>query len=97
MAIVLTAVAIVSKVVGCSLGAIRKGERTALIVGAGMIPRGEVGIVVAMIGLNMGTIGPDIYSVIVLVSIATTLYAPFLIRTVIKAEAKKARPRYGDS
>jgi len=97
MAIALTAVAIVSKVVGCSLGAIRKGERTALIVGAGMIPRGEVGIVVAMIGLNMGTIGPNIYSVIVLVSIATTLYAPFLIRTVIKAEAKKARPRYGDS
>ncbi len=90
-AIVLTIVAILSKLIGCSLGAIRRGERTALIVGAGMVPRGEVGIVVAMIGLNMGTIGADIYSVIVLVSIATTIYAPFLIKTVIKAESRKDR------
>jgi Kef-type K+ transport system membrane component KefB len=62
-----------------------------MIVGAGMVPRGEVGIVVAMIGLNMGTIGQATYTVIVLVSIVTTLYAPFLIRTVIKAESKKKR------
>jgi Kef-type K+ transport system membrane component KefB len=47
-----------------------------------------VGIVVAMIGLNMGTIHQSAYSVIVLMSIATTLYTPFLIRTIIKAEAK---------
>jgi len=89
LAIALTVVAILSKLIGCSLGAIRRGERTALIVGAGMVPRGEVGIVVAMIGLNMGTIGVDIYSVIVLVSIATTIYAPFLIKTVIRAESRK--------
>lgn len=93
VAIVITVVAILGKLLGCSLGAASKGERTALIVGAGMIPRGEVGIVVAMIGLNMETIGLDTYSIIVLVSIATTLYAPFLIRTVIKAESKKAERR----
>jgi Kef-type K+ transport system membrane component KefB len=91
VAIVLTIVAILTKLVGCGLGAATRGERTALIVGAGMVPRGEVGIVVAMIGLNMGTIGLDTYSVIVLVSIATTLYAPFLIRTIIKAESKDGR------
>jgi Kef-type K+ transport system membrane component KefB len=91
LAIALTVVAIISKLIGCSLGAIRRGERTALIVGAGMVPRGEVGIVVAMIGLNMATISPTTYSVIVLVSIATTIYAPFLIKTVIKAESKKSR------
>jgi Kef-type K+ transport system membrane component KefB len=56
-----------------------------------MIPRGEVGIVVAMIGLNMGTIGQATYTVIVLVSIVTTLYAPFLIKTVVKAESKNKR------
>ena len=91
LAIVLTVVAIISKLIGCSLGAISRGERTALIVGAGMVPRGEVGIVVAMIGLNMGTISDATYSVIVLVSIATTIYAPFLIKTVIRAESKKDR------
>jgi hypothetical protein len=42
-----------------------------------------------MIGLNMGTIELDTYSVIVLVSIATTLYAPFLIKTIVRAESKK--------
>jgi Kef-type K+ transport system membrane component KefB len=62
-----------------------------MIVGAGMVPRGEVGIVIAMIGLSMGTIGLSTYSIIILVSIATTLYTPFLIKTVVKAEAKNKR------
>ncbi|MGB2825581.1 MAG: cation:proton antiporter [Thermoplasmata archaeon] len=91
LAIVLTVVAILSKLGPCALGAATRGEKTALIVGAGMVPRGEVGIVVAMIGYGMGTISSETYSVIVLVSIATTLYAPFLIRTIIKAETKKER------
>ena len=91
LAIVITVVAILGKLIGCSVGAATRGERTAMIVGAGMVPRGEVGIVVAMIGLGAGTISQSTYSVIVLVSIATTLYAPFLIRTVIKAESKNTR------
>jgi len=91
LAIVLTVVAILTKLGPCALGASTRGEKTALIVGAGMVPRGEVGIVVAMIGFGMGTISSETYSVIVLVSIATTLYAPFLIRTIIKAETKKER------
>jgi len=90
-AIILTVVAILTKLVGCSIGAVTRGERTAMIVGAGMVPRGEVGIVIAMIGLNMGTIGLSTYSIIILVSIATTLYTPFLIKTVVKAEAKNKR------
>ncbi len=87
-AIVITVIAILGKLIGCSLGAASRGERTAMIVGAGMVPRGEVGIVVAMIGLGMGVITPEIYSVIVLVSIVTTLYAPFLIRTVVRSETR---------
>jgi Kef-type K+ transport system membrane component KefB len=88
-AILITVIAILGKLIGCSLGAITKGERSALIIGAGMVPRGEVGIVVAMIGYNMGTIALSTYSIIVLMSVATTLYAPFLIKSVIKAESKK--------
>ena len=92
-AIVITIIAILGKLIGCSLGAAHKGERSALIIGAGMVPRGEVGIVVAMIGLSMGTIDLSVYSVIILMSVATTIYAPFLIRTVIKAESKKSSSR----
>ncbi len=91
IAIVISVVAILGKLIGCSVGACLRGERTAMIVGAGMIPRGEVGIVVAMIGLGMETISQSTYSVIVLVSIVTTLYAPFLLKTVIKAEEKNRR------
>jgi Kef-type K+ transport system membrane component KefB len=91
LAIVLTVVAILTKLAGCAAGAITRGEKTALIVGAGMVPRGEVGIVIGMIGFNMGTIGSETYSIIILVSIATTLYAPFLIRTIINAESKKEK------
>jgi Kef-type K+ transport system membrane component KefB len=87
-AIVITVIAILGKLIGCSLGAIKKGEKSALIIGAGMVPRGEVGIVVAMMGLTMATISLNTYSIIILVSLATTLYAPFLIKTVIKAESK---------
>lgn len=99
-AIIITIVAILGKLIGCSLGAISKGEKSALIIGAGMVPRGEVGIVVAMIGLTMNTIDPSVYSIIILVSVATTIYAPFLIKTVIRAENKKSyvptwsTPRY---
>jgi Kef-type K+ transport system membrane component KefB len=93
-AIVITIVAILGKLIGCSLGAITKGERTAMIIGAGMVPRGEVGIVVAMIGYNMGTIALNTYSIIILVSVATTLYAPFLIKTVIRAESKKGPDKW---
>lgn len=85
--ILISAVAIVSKLLGGYLGAIKMGRQPALIVGAGLVPRGEVGIIVAAIGLSLGTIDPNIYSIIVLVSIITTMYAPPLIKT---AYGKKA-------
>ena len=55
------------------------GGRT-LRVGVGMVPRGEVGMVVAQIGLSMGVIGTNIYGIIVFMSVATTLIAPPLLK-----------------
>lgn len=68
--------AMASKIVGCGLGALRLGARDALRVGVGMMPRGEVGMVVAQIGLGFGVMNPTAYGVIVVMSIATTLIAP---------------------
>src|SRR6185295_12509392 len=48
--------AIVSKFIGCGLGAIKLGKADAMRIGVGMIPRGEVGMVVAQIGLGFGII-----------------------------------------
>lgn len=73
--------AVVGKVAAGIIGARSLGRREALIVGVGMTPRGEVGVIVATIGLSTGTIGPSLYSVIVAVSVATTLLAaPLLSR-----------------
>jgi Kef-type K+ transport system membrane component KefB len=45
-----------------------------------MIPRGEVGMVVAQIGLNMGVIEKPVYAVVVFMAIATTLVAPPMLK-----------------
>ena len=77
---VLLAAAVLSKFVACGAGALRMGRTDAIRVGVGMVPRGEVGMVVAQIGLNLGAIGHSIYGTIVFLSVATTLIAPPLLK-----------------
>jgi Kef-type K+ transport system membrane component KefB len=72
--------AVISKFLGCGGAALRLGRADAIRVGVGMVPRGEVGMVVAQIGLGMGAMAPAIYGVVVLMSIATTLIAPPLLK-----------------
>ena len=74
------AAAVFSKFAGCGLGAIRLGRADALRVGVGMIPRGEVGMVVAQIGLSMGVMAQSVYGIVVFMSVATTLVAPPLLK-----------------
>lgn len=79
-ALAVTALAIVGKVVGCGLPSLRLGARSAAIVGAGMVPRGEVGLIVASLGLSLGAIGDQIFSMVVIMSILTTIVAPPALR-----------------
>ena len=69
-----------SKFIGCGLGALSLGKADALRIGVGMIPRGEVGMVVAQIGLGFGIITQNVYGVVVFMSVATTLAAPPLLK-----------------
>ena len=80
LALAVLAVAILSKFVGCAAGAWRLGWADARRVGVGMIPRGEVGMVVAQLGLSLGVIEQNIYAVVVFMSLATTLAAPPLLK-----------------
>ncbi|MCL4850016.1 MAG: cation:proton antiporter [Bryobacteraceae bacterium] len=79
LALVILAAAIVSKLVGCGLGALSLGWPNAIRVGVGMIPRGEVGMVVAQIGLGLGVIPKPVYGVVVFMAILTTMLAPPLL------------------
>jgi Kef-type K+ transport system membrane component KefB len=80
LAAIIVVAAVASKFLACSLGAVRMGKTNAMRVGVGMVPRGEVGMVVAQIGLNMGAMAAHVYGIIVFMSVATTLIAPPLIK-----------------
>src|SRR5436305_7836686 len=79
LAIVILVAAVLSKFIGCGLGALGLGKADALRIGVGMIPRGEVGMVVAQIGLSFGIMSQSVYGVVIFMSVATTLLAPPLI------------------
>jgi Kef-type K+ transport system membrane component KefB len=83
--------AIVSKLIGCGAGAWRLGLRDATKIGFGMVPRGEVGMVVAQLGLGIGAISQTVYGVVVFTALATTLVAPALL-----AFAYRSTPVAGD-
>lgn len=74
------AIAVFSKLIACGLGAWRLGREDMLRVGVGMIPRGEVGMVVAQIGLTLGVVEQSVYAIVVFMAIVTTLIAPPLLK-----------------
>jgi len=80
LATMVTLLAILGKLVGCGLGAYRLGWRGAVQVGVGMVPRGEVGLIVALIGLNLGTISSGLYAVVIVMSMVTTLLTPPVLK-----------------
>jgi Kef-type K+ transport system membrane component KefB len=84
LALLIVLVAVLSKFLGCELGSLGLGRRDAARVGIGMIPRGEIGMVVAQIGLSLGVVGQRIYDAVVFMSIATTLIAPPLLKVAYK-------------
>lgn len=73
---VILVAAILAKLAGCGIGALRLGWSDAVRVGLGMAPRGEVGMVVAQIGLGLGVISSAIYAVVVFMAVLTTVFAP---------------------
>jgi Kef-type K+ transport system membrane component KefB len=85
-AIVISALAIVSKIVGCGLPVLRQGRGAALQVGVGMTPRGEVGLIVSLVGLQMKMISDATYAVVVFMTGVTILIAPPLLRIVFHKE-----------
>ena len=86
LALIILAAAILSKLVGCGLGAISLGGREMFRIGCGMVPRGEVGMVVAQLGLSMAVIEKPVYSVVVFMAVATTIVAPALLNLAYSGE-----------
>jgi Kef-type K+ transport system membrane component KefB len=82
---------VVAKFAGCGAAALGLGIADAKRVGAGMVPRGEVGMVVAQIGLSVGAVTQNIYGVVVFMAVATTLVAPPLLNVFYRDLVKPGR------
>ena len=72
------------------------GRRDATFVGVGMVPRGEVGIIVAGIGNATGTIDAELFAVIVGMSVLTTLLVPPVLRR-LASRPERSPPRLSRS
>ncbi|HZU32447.1 MAG TPA: cation:proton antiporter [Candidatus Angelobacter sp.] len=81
-AVVISLLAIISKLVGCGLPVLYSGWKQALKVGVGMVPRGEVGLIVALVGLQMNIVSESAYALVVFMTGITTLVAPPIMKIV---------------
>ena len=102
--VVITVLAIVTKFVGSGLPALGVGFNRlgALRIAIGMVPRGEVALVIAGIGLARGAIEQDIFGVAILMTLVTTLLAPLFLGPAFdrpgsgrRASKKAGNPRDG--
>jgi Kef-type K+ transport system membrane component KefB len=91
-----TAIAVGTKFIGAFLGAIRLGRAEATLIGWGMVPRGEVGIVVAGLGLQIGAIEGQLYTVVVAMAVLTTLIVPPFLPALVRRAGGGADPGEGD-
>jgi Kef-type K+ transport system membrane component KefB len=80
LAIIVTFFAVITKFIGCGIGSYGIGWRRSAQIGVGMVPRGEVGIVVAQIGLSLGVISSPFFAAVLFMAIATTLIAPPFVK-----------------
>ncbi len=81
-ALLVTATAFAGKIIsGLAAGKVRKA-----VVGWGMVPRGEVGLIFASMGLSLSVISKDMFSIIVIMVILTTLFTPPILTLLLKKE-----------
>ena len=88
---VVIAIAIATKLFGCGLPAILflKNKAAGMRVGIGMISRGEVGLIVAGVGLSSGVLTGDVYTTIVLMVAVTTIITPIWLKMDYRREITK--------
>jgi Kef-type K+ transport system membrane component KefB len=84
-ALIITAIAIIGKVASGLVA----GRANKLLVGFGMVPRGEVGLIFATIGKELNVISDELFSIIVTMVILTTLLTPLILSFILKKQEGK--------
>jgi Kef-type K+ transport system membrane component KefB len=85
--LIFSALAVVSKLIGCWAGALSMGAswRGGLLMGAGMVPRGEVGLIIALIGKQQNLLDETGFTISAVMALLTTFVAPLLIKPMATA------------
>jgi Kef-type K+ transport system membrane component KefB len=88
-ALIISFLAVVSKLIGCGSPMIRHGWLQVLQVGTGMMPRGEVALIVALVGLQSRIVTQSTYAIVVFMTAVTTVLAPPLLRVLFREEIRQ--------
>ena len=85
---IIIAIAVVTKLVGCGLPALifLKNKGRAMKVGIGMVSRGEVGLIVAGVGVSSGALSADIYTTVIIMVALTTIITPVWLKIAYRKE-----------
>ena len=90
------AIAIITKLVGCGLPAMifLKEKSKAMRVGIGMVSRGEVGLIVAGVGVSSGALSTDVYTTVIIMVALTTIITPIWLKVAFKKDVLESRKSY---
>ncbi len=88
-----TALAIVAKIAGCALPALTLGFnlKGAIRIGTGMVPRGEVALIIAGIGITAGILSEQLFGVVIMMTLLTTLIGPPLLNATLGMKGRGTR------
>jgi len=88
--LLLTVVAVISKLLGCGIPAsiLLRNYRRGFRVGVGMISRGEVGLIIAGIGITSGILSQSLYNAIIVMVVSTTIMTPILLKWLYTEQGK---------
>lgn len=91
-AVLLVLVAVLTKIIGCGLGALacKYNKREALQIGVGMVSRGEVALIVAAKGNQVGLMSSNLFGPIVIMVVITTIVAPVLLKLAFRMKKEQA-------
>ncbi|MBV8049774.1 MAG: cation:proton antiporter [Acidobacteriaceae bacterium] len=90
---VVSLLAIISKIIGCGLPLWNEGRQNVVRVGVGMVPRGEVALIVALVGLQSGIVLQSTYAIVVFMTAVTTLIAPPWLRYLFRNDMPQQSER----
>lgn len=83
--VIVTVLAVLGKMIGSGLGAWSLGRKPAILIATGMVPRGEVGIIVASLGQEAGIFTGATYAIIIAMSLLTSIIAPPALAALLRS------------